>query len=321
MKTSPWVSYRNGNYTVKLNLDNGTKIRENDLDYLEASTVESMDIKITNACDRACSFCHENSTPDGKHADLFAPSFLDTLHPYTELAIGGGNPLEHPDLLKFLLRCKENKWIPSMTVNQYHFEKNFDFIMQLVNAKLIYGLGISLVEPTTPFVDKVKQIPNAVIHMIAGVHSIRKFEEIKDNNLKILILGYKQVRRGKQLYSKLSDVIEEQIGFLKKNLPEMIEDNWFDVISFDNLALNQLDVKNTLEIDDEEWKEFYMGDDGIGGKLSSASCFIDMVERKYAINSCSMERYDLKDTIEEMFMHLKNKEFYDDLRREQAEQM
>ena len=39
------------------------------------------------------------------------------------------------------------------------------------------------------------------------------------------------------------------------------------------------------------------------------------------INSCSMERYDLKDTIEEMFMHLKNKEFYDDLRREQIEQM
>lgn len=39
------------------------------------------------------------------------------------------------------------------------------------------------------------------------------------------------------------------------------------------------------------------------------------------INSCSMERYDLKDTIEEMFNHLKNKEFYNDLKREQTEQM
>ena len=202
-----WVSYKNGNYTVRINLETGTKIRENDLDYLEADTIENFDIKITNKCDRGCNFCHENSTPDGKHADLFAPSFLDNLHPYTELAIGGGNPLEHPDLLKFLLRCKENKWIPSMTVNQVHFEKNFDFIMQLVNAKLIYGLGISLLEPTTSFIDKVKQIPNAVIHMIAGVHSTHKFKEIKDNNLKILILGYKQVRRGKELYSKVSDAI------------------------------------------------------------------------------------------------------------------
>lgn len=305
MKTN-WVSYKNGNYTVKINLETGTKIRENDLDFLEASTVESMDIKITNYCDMGCPMCHENSTAEGKHADLFSPSFLDSLHPYTELAIGGGNPLEHPDLLKFLIRCKENKWIPSMTVNQIHFEKNFDFIMQLVNAKLIYGLGISLVEPTTPFIDKVKQIPNAVIHMIAGVHSIRKFEEIKDNNLKILILGYKQVRRGKDLYSKVSDAIEEQISFIKHLLPTMVKDKWFQVISFDNLALNQLDVKNTLDIDDEDWKFMYMGDDGIDGNMTSSSIFIDMVERKYAKNSCDMNRYDLKDTIEAMFNHLRS---------------
>ena len=67
--------------------------------------------------------CHENSVPNGKHGDLFEPSFLDTLHPYTEIAIGGGNPLEHPDLYKFLQLCKERKFIPSMTVNQIHFEK------------------------------------------------------------------------------------------------------------------------------------------------------------------------------------------------------
>ena len=321
MKTNPWVSYKNGNYTVRLNLDNGTKIRENDLDYLEASTIESMDIKITNKCDRKCPFCHENSTPDGKHADLFAPSFLDTLHPYTELAIGGGNPLEHPDLLRFLLRCKEQQWIPNMTVNQYHFEQNFDFIKQLVNAKLIYGLGISLVYPSLEFMEKVKQIPNAVIHIIAGIWQRSTIEKLAHQGFKILILGYKQVRRGKDNYEKLSSNIEHCIENLKNYLSEMIKENWFDVISFDNLALNQLDVKNTLEMDDEEWKEFYMGDDGINGSLSSSSMFIDMVERKYAINSCSMERYDLRDTIEEMFNHLKHKEFYDDLRREQTEQM
>ena len=39
------------------------------------------------------------------------------------------------------------------------------------------------------------------------------------------------------------------------------------------------------------------------------------------INSCSMERYDLKDTIEDMFNHLKGKELYEDLRLEQVEQM
>ena len=47
---SNWVSYPNGNYIVSIDLDNGTKIRENDLDFFEPSTVESMDIKITNSC-------------------------------------------------------------------------------------------------------------------------------------------------------------------------------------------------------------------------------------------------------------------------------
>ena len=94
-------TYQNGNYTVKI-YDNGTKIRENDLDFFEPDTVESMDIKITNSCDKMCPFCHEASTPDGKHGDILNLPFLDTLHPYTELAIGGGNPLSHPDLIPFL---------------------------------------------------------------------------------------------------------------------------------------------------------------------------------------------------------------------------
>ena len=31
-----WVSYQNGNYTVSIDLNTGTKIRENDLDYFKA---------------------------------------------------------------------------------------------------------------------------------------------------------------------------------------------------------------------------------------------------------------------------------------------
>lgn len=41
--------YVNGNYNVTL-LKNGTKIRENDLDFFDAEYAESMDLKITNMC-------------------------------------------------------------------------------------------------------------------------------------------------------------------------------------------------------------------------------------------------------------------------------
>lgn len=52
-----FVQYKNGNYDVFIDLDSGTKIRKNDLDFFDADTVESMDIKITNMCDNNCSFC------------------------------------------------------------------------------------------------------------------------------------------------------------------------------------------------------------------------------------------------------------------------
>lgn len=54
---SNWVSYKNGNYKVSINLDTGTKIRENNLEFFKADTAESMDVKITNNCDRNCVFC------------------------------------------------------------------------------------------------------------------------------------------------------------------------------------------------------------------------------------------------------------------------
>ena len=67
-------SYTNGNYKVSI-YDDGTKIRENNLDNLTPDTIESMDIKITNCCDMGCPFCHENSLPDGEHGDILSPSF------------------------------------------------------------------------------------------------------------------------------------------------------------------------------------------------------------------------------------------------------
>lgn len=307
MEDKKWVSYINGNYRVFINLEDGTKIRST-LDPKATkfipSTIESMDIKITNSCSMGCPMCHENSVPNGEHGDLFAPSFLDKLHPYAELAVGGGNPLEHPDLYKFLQLCKERKFIPSMTVNQVHFEKNFAFIKKLVDEKLIYGLGVSLNKVNKKFVDKLKEIPNAVVHTINGLVTLSDLGAMKDAGVrKILILGYKIFRRGEHLYEVDSSNINLRVIALKKWLPDILKEKWFEVVSFDNLALKQLDVKSLLS--EKEWNQFYMGDDGQDGEQTSASMFVDMVERKFAKNSCSKERFDLLPTVEEMYGRLK----------------
>jgi hypothetical protein len=255
----------------------------------------------------SCKFCHEGSSPFGKHGDILDVPFLEKLHPYCELAIGGGNPLQHPDLDEFLIKCRERKHIANMTVNQRHFLYEYDRIKDLCSQRLIWGLGVSLTEPNTDLIEKVKQIPNAVVHVINGIVTEDDLLKLKDNNLKILILGYKEVRRGQKLYEKAQPLIEVRKQRLKELLPKMIKEEWFNVISFDNLAIKQLGVKELMS--EDEWDRFYMGDDGQDGEQTSATYFVDLVEKKFAKNSCAgeEERYSLLDTAEEMFNFLRSR--------------
>lgn len=282
----------NGNYVMEL-WDNGTKVRYNDLDFFNPSSVESMDVKITNQCNIGCAMCHENSTCDGQHGDILNLPFFDTLLPYTEIAIGGGNPLSHPDFIPFLEQLKERNLISNVTVNQIHFMNNLDFIKELVDKKLIYGLGVSLVAVTNEFIDAISQFPNAVIHVINGITSPSQLGLLAHRNIKILILGYKKFRRGKTMYDNQSNAIEELKSALYDKLPTIIDKQWFDVVSFDNLAIKQLDPKRMM--DDDEWNRFYMGDDG------SFTMYIDLVNHEFAKSSTSIERWSLMDDIKDMF--------------------
>ena len=283
--------YKNGNYNVHL-LTDGTKIRETEEDEFIPAFAENCDCKITDKCDGGCPFCYEGCTPNGKHGDILNYKFLDTLHPYTELAING-NDMSHPDLVPFLEKLKEKKVVANMTVNQIHFERHQDMIRDLVDRGLIHGLGISLKEPTDEFVSLVKTYPNVVIHVINGILKPSDVEMMADNNIKMLILGYKHLRRGVDWYDTDHENIVVRQMWLYENLEELL--NHFAVVSFDNLAIEQLDVKRLMS--EEDWDEFYMGGD------SEFTYFIDMVERKFAKNSTTPldKRYDLLDSVDEMF--------------------
>ena len=286
--------YKNGNYTVKV-LSDGTKIRETLEDEFIPSFAENCDCKITDRCDGGCPFCYEGCTPNGRHGDILNYKFLDTLHPYTELAING-NDMSHPDLIPFLMKLREKKVIANLTVNQIHFERHQSLIHKLIDDKLIYGLGISLKEPTEEFISLVKTYPNAVIHVINGILSASDVEKLSDNNLKMLILGYKQLRRGEDWYDKDHENIIAKQMWLKENLDKML--SHFEVISFDNLAITQLDVKRLMS--EEDWEEFYMGDDG------GFTFYIDMVDGTFGKNSLATKRYPIMDNIDLMFQKILN---------------
>lgn len=288
-------AYKNGNYRTLI-LSDGTKIRKTNDDEFIPDFAENMDIKITNCCDRNCLMCHEGSIPDGKHGDIMNEKFIDTLHPYQEVAIGGGDITTHPDLIPFLQKLKERKVIANITVNQIHFEQKQDLIKRLVNEKLIYGLGVSLVNPTEKFISLIKQYPNAVIHVINGILKPSDIEALGNNNLKMLILGYKQLRRGTDWYTEDHENIVVRQMWLKENICNIYDK--FKVVSFDNLAIEQLNMRRFFT--DKEWEEFYMGDDG------KFTYYIDMVERKFAksLTAPMDKRYDLIDSTDEMFRRI-----------------
>jgi molybdenum cofactor biosynthesis enzyme MoaA len=187
-------SYTNGNSRVSIYSD-GTKIRETDDDEFNEVFPENIDLKITNRCDMGCPMCHENSYPDGEHG-LLGVKFIDTLRPHTEISIGGGNALCHPQLTEFLIGLKQRQVIANLTVNQVHFMKHLDYIQGLVFHGLIHGIGVSLTDPTDEFIKTIQTFKNAVIHVINGVVTYGQLERLADKDLKLLILGYKDFRRG-----------------------------------------------------------------------------------------------------------------------------
>ena len=289
--------YKNGNYAVTL-LSDGTKIRETNDDEFIPSFAENCDMKITDKCDGGCAFCYEGCTANGKHGDILNPKFLNTLHPYTELAING-NDLSHPDLVPFMYKMKEKKIILNMTVNQIHFERHFNALKEWIDMGLIYGLGVSLKEPTDGFIEKITQFPNAVIHVINGVVSVHDLSRLAGHNLKVLVLGYKNLRRGESYYEQNDEIVNALQKDLDKYLfPEIINNGWFKVVSFDNLAIKQLNVQQHLP--EEQWEEFYMGDDG------NYTFYIDMVDGNFGKNSLATERYPIMDSIDEMFQKILN---------------
>jgi len=293
METNLLGHYKNGNYNVFIMKD-GTKIRKSPKgEGFIPEKPESMDILLTKKCMEGCPFCHEGATADGKNGDIMQVPFLDTLLPYTELALGGGDVFLHPDFIPFLERCKEKRLICNTTVHQNQFMQHRQEIKDLTDKGLLYGIGISTFNPTNELIEAIQEFPNAVIHIINGVQSIKFIQKMYDRDLKVLILGYKEFRRGADFYSP---AIEARKTAMYNELPEIVKH--FKVVSFDNLAIKQLDVKRIVP----DWDRFYMGDDG------QFTMYVDLVNKQYA--KCSIaplnERYPLTDDIKDMFQKIRN---------------
>ena len=298
------AKYQNGNYTVRL-FDNGTKIRMNDLDNLTPDFAESMDVTITEKCSgvpdydngNLCKYCYLGCNPSKPHADLNNP-ILDTVHAGTEMAINA-NDCSHPDLENFLIRMKDKGVITNMTINQKHLVSNLDKLIDWQDRKLIWGIGVSLIDSSDPkLIACISQLKNVVLHVIDGCFSKKDLENLSDFDIKLLILGFKHKGRGVEYYNTHKEEVDSNIEFLREHLYDYRDR--FDGFAFDTLALEDLDIQRLIS--PEEWATHHMGSEG------EFTFFLSLVDNTYAISSMETENiFPIKenDTLDTMFKHIR----------------
>ena len=278
-KSGDWCQFKNGNGICEINKNDGTQITTvlTDEDFNPEFPL-NCDMNISNRCNMGCAFCYQGCTKDGKHADIKKyledkNSFLYTLHRGTELAINGNEPL-HPDLELLLKFCRRRGILANLTVNEhtlYEYEKQ---LHQWLKKKLIRGIGISPSVWNPHLLEFCAKHSTSVIHTIAGITTPKQYECLKDKNLKILILGYKTFGRGNDYIRQFESVLNN-IHWLEENVKDFT--NHFKVVSFDNLAIKQLQPNKWLT--KGQWEKFYRGDDG------HHTLFIDLVDETFAKNS------------------------------------
>jgi hypothetical protein len=286
--TRKLADYQNGNIHVMIYPD-GTKVREYEGNPAPVHP-ESIDLKITDWCDGGCSWCHENSTPTGKHAEFKTIlRMIEGLPAGVEVAIGGGDPLSHPKIFDILQTAAHRGLIANLTVNGQHIYQHYQKITELRQENLIHGLGVSYDDGIwTDFSEKGKPYDevrgyfqfnefvddNTIVHFIAGEHDPMDVFSMLMIHPKILVLGYKQFGRGIKHFSPR---ITHRLGAWRYWIHTIMSKG---VVCFDNLALDQLKIRD--RIPKKQWNDCYMGDDG------TFTMYADAVRNEFATTSTAM---------------------------------
>lgn len=278
--------YKNGNYDVIL-MDDGTKIRYGNVDEFIPEFPENIDIKLTNSCPFNCPYCHENSVPCSNREEqedlaryIWNSWWITSLKKGTEVALGGGalSALDI-DIFETIIRGFYIRGVNvNITINQREMNNQefMDKVKYFLDCNMIQGIGVSFqykAEDLEKFAIKYRK--RVVIHVIAGIVKQEDLEYLASKRFKVLILGYKNLRRGAIFLNNNSEIIKINLEYIKNNIKELA--NKFLTTSFDCLAIEQLEVNKLVS--KEEFERLYLGDDG------HFTMYIDIPNRKYAISS------------------------------------
>lgn len=275
------AEYKNGNADIIL-YEDGTRVIEYD-NQLNLDTPLNIDIKVMSQCDFGmnpktgkafCDFCHESATTDGKECDYeLLKNKLIGLPKGIELAIGGNKIT--PNLYDFIVWCSGEGYIVNLTVNQGHIKRDLIMLDKLITTRKIKGLGVSYrsgLKFNIP--EEILNYEHTVFHTICGIDTFNDVYDLINKGVKkVLVLGEKNFGYNKGRVDLNTQKHKEWYWWVHKLF------STFNVVSFDNLALEQLNIKRFFTNDN--WMVFNQGEH---------SFYIDSVNGYFAPSSRSDEK-------------------------------
>lgn len=257
---APLRVYRNGNADIELFIDGTRKITYPD-EGLHLDWPLNIDIRLSNRCQfgmnpktgkAVCSFCHESATTNGDSGNLGELlKVLEGIPDGVEIAFGVNFlPQGFEDFLKASGRVHNITLNQGFLANLRHVEE----VRRLQSLGLVYGVGVSYRRGYQHFLPDLGE--NRILHVIAGIDSFNEVLYLRRRGVKkLLVLGEKdfgfnvgkvdlQSPRHREWFYRVSELFRA-----------------FDVVSFDNLALEQLQVSRFF--DKEKWEVTYQGEHSI----------------------------------------------------------
>ena len=181
-----------------------------DQDAVLAPWPELADISISNHCTKHCDFCYRDSKPDNSFVSVADyESILDSLTSprwgsVFQVALGGGEPLEHPGFLEIIQRTWERGIVANFTTNGLGVTRTL--AAGLAGKVGAVAISISNIEELCP--ERVKILADAGIktnlHFILDNNSIDqatellkgRFNHLLDDVNAVIFLTFKPKGRG-----------------------------------------------------------------------------------------------------------------------------
>lgn len=180
--------------------------------YVKSTFPELIDIKITDYCDAGCAFCYQGSTTEGRHADVGLVNDLAyelSRWNVFEVAIGGGEPTDHPNFVHILENFRQNNVIPNFTTKSLKWLDS-KFSVRIVKAMGGFAYSVDAPEDITRLSKAVEDFKDErdvtgvskriALHYVMGSTDFKTLTKIlskaAESYMSVTLLGYKTNERG-----------------------------------------------------------------------------------------------------------------------------